>query len=286
MGTMSRGVQAALVVVVVLVGAAAAPIYHNITRGAATSTGPVTSPSPTLAASPNLTTSPSAAPAPSPSPSPEASPSATAEASPTAPPSPAASASATATPTGAAPYPAQINAGFTAAYSGSGTLAALASDSRDSGTSVCAGINETSQTFAAGYDGNYFISITFPDGVTLSTGYIKTPTGRQDFAEYQAGGKQYGAATVATTPGSHTYCLKRGDSGWVMTDDGTAIACAGCPNETAANTAKATIKFQSTVANIDSSKPKQSFNLVVPGFHDIAVGDKPPTQLRGQVITY
>jgi hypothetical protein len=264
----------------VLVGAAAAPLYHNMTKGTATSQGPAASPTPTAAAtSPSPTASATAAPTPSP----EATPSATA--APTTQPTPTASATATATPTGAA-YPAQINAGFTAAYSGSGTLAALASDSRDSGASVCAGINETSQTFAAGYDGNYFISITFPDGVTLSTGYIKTPTGRQDFAEYQAGGKQYGAATVATTPGSHTYCLKRGDAGWVMTDDGTAIACAGCPNETAANTAKATIKFQSTVANIDSSKPKQSFNLVVPGFHDLAVGDKPPTQLRGQVITY
>jgi hypothetical protein len=71
-----------------------------------------------------------------------------------------------------------------------------------------------------------------------------------------------------------------------MSDDGKDIACGGCPAETAADTARATIKFQSTAANIDPSKPKSSFNLVVPGFHDLAVGGKPPTRLTGQVVTY
>lgn len=244
------------------------------------------SPQPTIQAQASASPSTSAAASPSPSPSPAASTAPTAAPSPAAAPTAAPTQASTPPPSGGTAYPAQIKAGSSYSYSGNGSLAAYASDSAESDASVCAGINTTSQNFAKGqYAGYYFVSISFPDGVTLATGDIRTTGEQHDFASYQKGGAAPlgSQAPDGTTPdGSHTYCLTHGAGGWAATRDGAPVACGGCPQEPAGDTRGATIKFESLVSRIPGATgPVVASTLTIPGFHDITVGGNPPRQLRG-----
>jgi len=113
---------------------------------------------------------------------------------------------------GPAAYPPQITAGSSYAYSGSGTLIVGASDSIDTVTRVCAGINDSTQAFPAGYAGVYFVGIQFADGNRLAAGYERNAAGRLDFATIQNDrtGLKQGARAPGPTTGSHTYCVTRG----------------------------------------------------------------------------
>jgi hypothetical protein len=286
-----RGGQAVAIIGVILLGfafAAGVNGIHTTNNGRPTGQPSAqarasASPSPSASASASASSSPSPVPSPSaaPSPSPTEAP------SPSAAPTPAATqSSAPPPPAGGAAYPAQVKAGSSYSYSGSGSLAAFASDSAETAGSVCAGINTTSQDFARGqYAGYYFVSITFPDGVTLAAGDVRTTKEQHDFASYQKGsaaplGSQ--AAEGSTPDGTHTYCLSHGSGGWTATRDGSTIACGGCPQEPAADTRGATIKFESLVSRIPGATgPVVASNFTIPGFHDISVGGNPPRQLRG-----
>ena len=268
------------VLLAVLVGVGSA-YGVNLARKGSSATA-INSPSPQASAaeSPSPSPSESASPAASPSPLDSPSPAAVPSPSPVPAPSPAAS------PTSAgaaAAYPQEISAGNGYHYNGSGHRAVLAQDSRDSGSTICAGINESTQAFPAGYEGVFFVAIQFPDGNRLSAGYVRTGAGRFDFGQLDndATGAHFGKQ-AAVTPGSHTYCITHSAAGWVMTDDGSTIYTSG--SETAASTSGATLRFENLTGpdpRISPAPPPSAYVLVVPGFHDIKVAGAAPTQLVG-----
>jgi hypothetical protein len=264
----NRALQLATVLVAVVLGVGAAygvREVRNVSTKQAVST-PTPSPSPSP--------SPLAVDSPSPSSSPAESP------SPSASPSPAPSAA-----PGSAPYPAQLQAGTTYQYNGTGILAALATDSADNGSSVCAGINNTSQTIPDGYIGAYFVSVTFRDGQVLSSGVLRIDgSTSHDFGQLQnPSGKKGNQDSGATPDGTRTYCITRGSGGWDMTSSGSPVPTYSTNAETATTFAGATITFESTIQRRgDSSSPITSLTFVVPGFSNLAIDGKPPTQLKGR----
>lgn len=135
-------------------------------------------------------------------------------ASPTTAPQPAQTAPSAAP--GAAAYPSRIKAGSTYSYTGPRALVVHATDSVDSGSSVCAGINETSQAFPSGYEGVFFVGVAFPDGNILAAGYVRGASGRHDFASFRnaSGSVRRGAEGTDPGPGSHTRCVTHAASGW------------------------------------------------------------------------
>ncbi|MFN2466241.1 MAG: hypothetical protein ABR598_08270 [Candidatus Dormibacteria bacterium] len=278
----NRGVQAALVAVVLVFGALAALVVGNARKGQVAHTTPTPAASASEAPSPSPSSSPSA-PA-SASPSAEPSPTAAPSESPTAAPQPARSQPAPSgggsTASGPAAYPAQISAGSSYPYRGSGTLVAHATDSIDSGSSVCAGINESTQNFPANTRGVFFVGVQFSDGQILASGYIRTSGTRADFASVQDAGGSNRQGVVGADPGagSHTYCVSRSGAAWSMTRDGTQLF--STTREAATDVRGAVVKFDNDVEPI-SGDTAAATTLLVPGFHDISVGGQPPRQLRG-----
>ena len=276
-GMGNRAVQVITVLLAIGVGIGAAAGVRAVRNGGSLTAQASPSPSTSTAvASPSPLPSPSPSPSPTPSESPSPSPSPSA--------SPAATPAAPAT-AGPAPYPAQIGAGYTKHYGGQGTLAILAS-STNSGTSICSGVNTTDQEIPPGYISSYFVSVTFSDGNILAAGYAREGTTSQDFGSFQAGqnGTSVGAkSTTATPPGSHTYCVNHTGSGWQMTSDGTVLYSSTA--ESAASTAGGTLRFESTIQQTDPGQPVSPLDFTVPGFHDIAIDGKPPTQLHGGSVT-
>jgi hypothetical protein len=270
-------VQAALVIVVLVFGVLAALVVgggrkhdtaNNPNAVATPSIDVSPTPSPSAAASPSPSASPSAAPSPSPA----------ATEAPTAAPQPTQSSQPVAS--GPAAYPAQVKAGSSYGYTGPRAYVAHATDSVDSGSSACAGINESTQAFPSGYEGVFYVGVVFPDGNILSAGYIRTAAGRKDFASFQnaSGSTRSGVQGADPGAGSHTYCVTHTASGWSMTDDGKEIYASSA--EGATGVGGATVKFDSDVQAI-GSPAAASFTFVIPGFHDITVGGQPPHQLRG-----
>lgn len=272
----NRAVQLATLLVAVVLGLGTAYGVRALRTGGqqATSTSPSsTTASPAPAGSPSAAASPQASATPSASPAPGG----TEQPPGGAGPGPGGT-------SGGAALPPQILAGSTYRYSGVGTLALLAQDSVDSGTSICAAINRASLGPPAGYLTGYFVSVTFRDGNVLASGYVQTRSGSNDFGSIQnAAGKQ-GIKSAATAPGAHTYCVTRSASGWTMTSDGSAVfSTAGEP---AATTAGATLRFESTIQRVDSSQPVVAQTFVVPGFSALTVDGRAPAQLQGFTRTF
>jgi hypothetical protein len=289
----NRGIQAALVVVVLVFGVLAALIVGNARKGQVANTNP------TPTASTSATESPSPSPSPSASPSPEASPSVAPSEAPTAAPAPTATTQPAPTGggtgstgtagcstngsggNGPASYPRQLQAGAQYQYCGSRVLVVHATDNSDSGTSVCAGINENTQAFPSGDQAVFFVGVEFPDHQILAAGYIRRNGSRTDFASIQNanGSGQAGAVGGDPGAGSHTYCVSHSGGAWVMTrDGGTPIFSTS--KEAATDISGATVKFDSNVEAAPGSSASPT-SLVVPGFHDILIGGKPPTKLTG-----
>ena len=237
------------------------------------------------ASSTSSTGTPSASADLSPSPTPSASPSAQASPSPAPSPTVAPSSTPTRPAAGAAAYPAQLQAGSTYSYSGSGQLAVLASDGQDSGTSICAGITNTSQAIPTGYFASYFVSVAFPDGNILSAGYLRQGSTSTDFGQIQAGSAPAvgNRSTSATGAGTHTYCVARSGSAWVMTADGGTVASTTA--EPATSTSGATLHFESTIQRKGSSTTVP-LAFVVPGFSGLSIDGRAPTQLTGSISTF
>jgi hypothetical protein len=161
----------------------------------------------------------------------------------------------------------------------------FASDARDVAGSACAGINDSDLTVPAGYQIYSFVSFTFPDGKIVSAGWVKTSGGRLHFGSIQNrdGSGQAGnlAAPGSLAAGSHTFCVTHGSGGWTATDDGATIFTTLA--EGAVDSSRGSVQFHTSVSRAaDSTAPTASFSLLVPGFHDIVVGAKAPTQLAGQ----
>lgn len=230
---------------------------------------------------PVATNQPATASSPSPSPSPEASPSPSEAPSP----SPPATPSPVPSPTAAGPatYPATITAGSSYNYSGSGLLIVGAQDGTDAVSSVCAGINDSTQAFPPGYGGVFFVAIQFADGNRISAGFVRNAAGRTDFGTIQNNGTGFkdGAPKAGPTSGSHTYCVTHSGSSWAMTDDGATIFSTTLEGAGASN---GQLLFASSAQKQDPSQAQASFSLVVPGFHDISAGGAAPTQLRSYQI--
>ena len=256
----NRALQVVTLLVALGVGAGAAfgvkAVRDASSQQASATTTPTPSPSPAAAATSSPT--PSASPSPSPSPSPTPTPS---------------------KPAAAAAYPPQIQAGSTYNYSGRASLAAVASDSKDSGSSICAGITNTTQFIPSGYLAAYFVSVTFRDGQVLSSGYLRNGTTSNNFGQLQnrAGPPPNQVSSDPTGAGTHTYCLKRSGSAWVTTADGATVFSTN--GESATSTAGATLSFESTIQQKSSNVVALAF--VVPGFSSIAIDGSPPTQLIG-----
>ena len=273
----NRALQMVTLIVAVAVGGGAAygvRAVRNVSsqQASSTSSTPGASPSAStdLGSSPSPTASPSDQASPSPAESPTLSP-------PPAPTRPAA---------GAAAYPAQLQAGSTYSYSGSGQLAALASDGQDSGTSICAGITNTTQFIPNGYLAAYFVSVTFRDGQVLSAGYVRKGSTSNDFGELQSGSSKPGnKSSSATSAGTHTYCVARSGSAWVMTADGGTVASTTA--EPATSTSGATLHFESTIQRVPgSSAATVALGFVVPGFQNISINGRPATQLKGATVPF
>jgi hypothetical protein len=265
----NRGLSLGLGVLVALViGVGSAFGYHQVKN----SQTAVSQPSPSPQESPSPSSSPAAA---SPSPSLAASPS----------PSPSASPSASPSPTNVAvSYPSELAAGQTYQYSGNGTLLAGAQDSADRGTSVCAAINDSTQSFPAGYEGVFFVAIMFTDGNRISAGFQRSASGRQDFGTVQTDhNPPTGNPVPGPASGTHTYCVSHSGSNWIASDDGKTIFSTTVETSTASN---GQLLFESSAQHFDTAKPVTAFSLVVPGIHDITVDGKPPTQLRGFTTTF
>jgi len=104
----------------------------------------------------------------------------------------------------------------------------LASDSQDAGTTICAGISNTSQSIPAGYRASYFVAVLMPDGNSLSAGYIREGSTSTDFGQIQSGSSRSGAkSSSATGPGVHNYCVGRTSGGWAMTAGSSRIGGRG-----------------------------------------------------------
>jgi len=272
----NRGVNLGIgVLLAVVIGVGSAFGYHQLQNHQTAVTQPTPSPQET----------PSEAPSPSPSESPAtASPSPEATLSPSPVPSPSAAASPP--PTGGpAAYPPQLAAGSSYPYSGSRSLGVGAQDSDDKGTAICAGINDSTQAFPAGYEGVFFVAIMFSDGNRISAGFVRNSSGRMDFGTVQNDGTNFkqGVQVAGPTSGSHVYCVSHSGSNWVATDDGKTIYTTTV--ETAA-VSSGQLLFESSAQHFDPSTPTTSFSLVVPGIHDITIDGKAPTQLVGFTTSF
>jgi hypothetical protein len=295
----NRGIQAALMAVVVLFGVIAAVAVNGGKNGNQTATVTPTAtatasaqPTPSEGLSPSPSASAEATP--SPSPSVEATPAPAESTTPapaprqSAPPAGNGGGGTTATGcssagsggSGPSGYPAQIQAGRSYSYCGPRAFVSHATDSGETADGVCAGINESTQAFPGGYEGVFFVGVQFGDGQIVSAGYIRSGGGRQDFASVQNGSGSQKAGTLGADPGagSHTYCVKRSGSQWAMTRDSTTIYQTSA--EPATTLAGATLKFDADVETV-GQPGAQDFTFTVPGFQDIAVGGQPPRQLRG-----
>lgn len=283
-----------MIAVVILFGVGAAVAVNGARRHNQTATASP-SPRPSIEASP----SPSASPAASPSPTPAESPSPTASATPSSQPTPTpiptttpstaptvpaggggAGSNCSTTGSGGSGSPREISAGAQYQYCGPAALVVHATDSRDSGATACAGINESTQSFPDGYDGVFFVGVQFPDGQIISAGYIRNSAGREDFGSIQNGSGSQKAGTLGRDPGagSHTYCVAHVASGWEMRRDSTVIYSTSA--EPATDVRGTVLKFDSDVQTV--GRPgAANFTFTIPGFHDILVGGSPPSQLRG-----
>jgi hypothetical protein len=259
----NRALQLVTLLVAVAVGVGAAVgvrAVRNVSpQQASSNTSTSPSASPSLGASPSLSSSPISTESPSPSPL----------ASPSAP-----------SRTGAA-YPQQIQAGTVYQYTGSSSLAALASDSSDGGSSVCAGINTTSQLIPPGYLAAYFVSVTFRDGQVISSGYLRQGSTSNDWGQLQNSSTKDAKQESSPTPaGTHTYCVTRSGGAWITTADGATIYTTTA--EPATSFAGTILNFESTIQRKpDNSGPVKALSFFVPGFKALAIDGQPPTQLKG-----
>ncbi|MDQ6748473.1 MAG: hypothetical protein M3010_10275, partial [Candidatus Dormibacteraeota bacterium] len=180
-----------------------------------------------------------------------------------------------------AAYPPQLTAGTSYSYRGTGTLVAHATDSVDSGNSVCAGINENTQNFPTPDQGVFYVGVVFPNHQILAAGYIRRNGRRADFASIQNEDGSGRAGHTGGDPGagSHNYCVSRSGSAWVMTRDGSELY--STTREAANDVHGAELKFVNNVGPSVEGAAGVPTTLVVPGFHDITVGGQPPRQLRG-----
>jgi hypothetical protein len=275
----NRALQLVTLLVAVVVGVGAAigvravrnasneqSTSSNASASSAPSTSSVTNPTPSPTASPSASPSPSSSPVelPSQAPAPPAVP---------------------VRPAGAAGYPPQLLAGSSYFYSGSGTLALLAVDNQDSGFTICAGINNTNQSIPAGYRAAYFVSVSFSDGNILSAGYIREGSTSTDFGQIQNGnGAPVGnRSSSPTAPGVHNYCVGRTSAGWAMTVDGTTVFSTAA--EPAGSSSGASLHFESTIQQQPGGSGG-SGQFVVPGFQNINIDGRAPTQLQGVTSTF
>jgi len=181
---------------------------------------------------------------------------------------------------GPAGYPSQVQSGRAYNYCGPRRFISRGTDGGETASGVCAGINESTQGFPAGYTGVFYVGVQFPDGQVVSAGYVRDANGRHDFGSIQAvnsSSPSGGAVGADPGPGSHTYCVTRTGSGWATTRDGSTIYTAP---EGAGNLSGASLRFDSDVQPVGSAAAQQ-FTFTVPGFHDILVGGAGPRQLRG-----
>ncbi|MFN2463051.1 MAG: hypothetical protein ABR573_04000 [Candidatus Dormibacteria bacterium] len=278
----NRGVQVLLVVVVLVLGVGSA-VAVNSSRSSKEKATATASPSPTLSPSPSPSATASASP--SASPSTPASPEPAPSVAPTTAPAPAPTANGgtadacALSPSGGSGTPPEISAGRSYNYCGPRAFVAHATDSRETASGVCAGINESTQSFPGGYEGVFFVGVQFPDGKIVSAGYVRDAAGRHEFGSIQNSNGTQRNGVLGSDPGagSHTYCVNRSGSGWATTRDGIVIYTAP---EGAATLQGGTIKFDSDVAPVGSPAP-QAFTFTVPGFHDILVSGAAPRQLLG-----
>ncbi|MDP9325910.1 MAG: hypothetical protein M3O87_05160 [Candidatus Dormibacteraeota bacterium] len=265
----NRALQLATLIVAVAIGVGAAfgvRAVRNVSDQQVASNSSA-SPSPALSPSPSPLVSVPPTPAESASPSPVASPAATSAPGRTA-----------------AAYPPQILAGSAYQYSGQGSLAALATDSQDNGTTVCAGINSSSQSIPGGDLAAYFVSVTFRDGWVLSSGYIRQGGTSQVFGQQQNTPTPVGnRESTAMSAGNHTFCVARSGGGWNMTADGATVYSTTV--EPATSFAGATIAFESTIQRKDQGSGA-ALTFLVPGFTALAIDGQPPTQLKGSTKTF
>jgi hypothetical protein len=106
-----------------------------------------------------------------------------------------------------------------------------------------------------------------------------------DFGTVQNDGTKFkqGVQVPGPTSGSHVYCVSHSGTNWVATDDGKTIYSTTV--ETAA-VSSGQLLLESSAQHFDAAKPVTSFSLVVPGFHDIGIDGKAPTQLRGFTTSF
>lgn len=290
-GMGNRGVQALLMVGVIIVAAVSA-VAVNGSRGknqTAVSRSTET-PSPRVTSTPSATAQSTPSASPTVEPSPSESPTAVPTVAPTATTQPTGNGAGTGTTasncstagsggSGPAGYPPQVQAGQSYNYCGPRSLVSHATDTGETASGVCAGINESTGSFPGGYEGVFFVGVQFPDGNIVSAGYIADSSGHKDFGSIQnpSGTSKNGTVGSDPGPGSHTYCVNRTASGWATTRDGNTIYTA---SEGATTLNGATLKFDSDVEPLGSPAAQQ-FTFTVPGFHDILVGGAGPRQLRG-----
>ena len=175
-----------------------------------------------------------------------------------------------------------MSAGAQYNYCGPAALVVHATDSLTSGTAACAGINESTQDFPSGYEGVFFVGVQFPDGQIIAAGYIRNSAGREDFGSIQNGSGSQKAGNLGHDPGpgSHTYCVSRTGSQWVMTRDSTTLYATSAEGATDLGGRGTVVKFDSDVETV--GRPgAANFTLTIPGFHDITVGGLSPRELRG-----
>jgi hypothetical protein len=116
-------------------------------------------------------------------------------------------------------------------------------------------------------------------------GFERAAGQRLDFATIQNDhtGLKQGVTAHGPTSGSHSYCVTRGASGWVMTDDGTVIYSTSLETATAST---GPLLFDSSAQPETAGVTPAPFQLVVPGFHDISAGGRAPSQLHGYTTAF
>ncbi len=100
------------------------------------------------------------------------------------------------------------------------------------------------------------------------------------------GGSMYEILQVViNSPGMDNRGLSLGIGGpnWVATDDGKTIYSTTVETATVSS---GQLLLESSAQHFDTAKPVTSFSLVVPGFHDIGIDGKAPTQLRGFTTSF
>ena len=128
----------------------------------------------------------------------------------------------------------------------------------------------------------YFVGIQFSDGNRISAGYTRSAAGRLDFGTIQNNGTglKQGVQSPGPSGGSHLYCVSRGPSGWVMSDDGVTIYATSVETSAAST---GPLLFESSAQKANPAAPQAAFQLVVPGMINLVAGGKAPTQLTGFV---